>query len=477
MFGQTLANLVDGVTKITQMEDDHLINEENIDKFLRAVAIDVRVLHIKIMDRIVNLKDIEKMGRESKERNCFEALDFYVPLGIMCGFMKLARRLSSVAFEKVSPERYRQAELASLGIYVEKSEILRDLSTRARQLFTQRIWGSCPEETRNLPSTRANISARRIEVLTKPRTYYELEQISAMRGLDIYSISDVVMLQIITTSESDCYAAVEVVHSLGIPLDKFWRDYIKDPKINGYQSLHTAILIGDTVIRVQIRTKKMQARAQYGVLDDSAYSSGKFKQPRIPWLKNRWVKAILRTKDRRTKIILTKSFSQAKKTSIRVSGETQCSSYADFLLPKGLSPLDAAFIFDPRIGVRLKETMVQGKKASLLKKMEDSFGILTFGVSPEIIRRDYLAILTHPLAIFNFIDWLTSLSVENRMAFSRGIFVERLKRLGISPDTLDKREIGDVLTLIARVSQGEISARDASAIFLKFFKRKQADNA
>jgi len=404
-FGKEVAGLVDGVTKITQWEKDKLINEENIDKFVNALRADIRVLRIKMVDRWVNLEDAELRSEESRRRNCQEALDFYAPLGVLAGFMRATRHLTDVALQKINPQRFREIE-----------EIISQTLKKEKAL---------------LDKIGAKIKRREnVAVSVKPRTAYEVDQIATMRGTDPHHLSDIVMMQVTVASEKDCYAMVEAIHSLGIPQDHYWHDYIQDKKINGYRSIHTAILVGDTLIRFQIRTQAMQKQAEEGVLYEAHTPSGKFKQPDLPWLNTDWIKIILSVDDRRAKIILTKSLSQAWLATVIVMDAPGWSRvYRDVLVPRGVTPLELAFITQPELGLRLVGAIHKDMPKPIDKPIREAVGFIKLQTQKEERYLDFGKLLTNPLARLRFFDYFKSKTEFQKRQYICRILETELKQV------------------------------------------------
>lgn len=444
-FGRGTAVLVDGVTKITQLGKDKLISEENIDKFVGTLARDIRALRIKMIDRGVNLEDAEKLSAERRERNCREALDFYVPLGVLCGFMKACRHLSDIAFKKLHPDRYNEVEAVIKGTIGKKQELLDSLRREIAAKFRQRF--------RRQPA----------EILTKPRTVYEVDQIAAMRGTEARNLSDVVMMQITVETEQDCYALIDVVHSLGIPIDRYWHDYIKDRKINGYQSLHTGILAGDTLIRFQIRTRRMQAVANDGVLVDAYDRGGRYAQPRLPWLNADWLQTIFEVKDRREKIRLTKSLAQAWLATVMVTGPSASAVYRDVLLPRGVTPLEIAFITDPLLGFCLAGAIHDERPHDLREPIRQGVGLIKLLIGGEAQPLDYAQILADPLARRRFMTHQKKSGESSRAKFARQVLEAELAKAFVRLREVEEGDPEKTRWLIEKTGSGEIAAVDAAA--------------
>ncbi|MDD5382359.1 MAG: HD domain-containing protein [Candidatus Margulisbacteria bacterium] len=439
-FGSAVAKLVDGLTKIEQLEKGQMISEENIDKFVNALARDIRVLRIKMVDRGVNLEDADQLSEESRLRNSEEALDFYVPLGALCGLMKAARHLSDIAFRQSNPARYQQIKEAITGTSDHNHKLLDDLRVKIQKKYRRKLLQSTPPELRDNPAARRDIDSRQVEIFDKPRTVYEVEQISAMRGTDAHKLSDIVMMQVTVGSIGDCYTMAEIIHSLGIPMDRYWHDYIKDPKINGYQSLHTGILVDGKLIRFQIRTRQMQRVAQEGVLHDAYTVSGKFKQPWLPWLTNDWLKTIMQAKNRREKIILTKSLAQARLATVIVEGASlpRPIAYDNVLLPRGVSPLEIAFIVDPNLGFMLEQASHYDVVKPIKKRIQESLGLVKLVLSSDVQYRDYLKLLQNPLARLRFLDHMSGAEANKRVVLAKKIFEQGLAELYLTLEDIER---------------------------------------
>jgi (p)ppGpp synthase/HD superfamily hydrolase len=466
-FGRAVANLVDGLTKIRQMEKG--ISEKNIDKFVTALAKDIRVLRIKMTDRGKNLVDADQLEGESRERNCMEALDFYVPLGVLCGFMKAARYLSDTAFNKLYPERYVEIDNVIQEVVGNNQRLLSKLQEQIREKFVEKLKSSLPEEIMRMPQTRTwlNEKSSNIKILQKPRTVYEVNQIATMRGVQVRHLSDIVMMQVEVETEADCYLMLQVIQELGIPIDRYWHDYIKDPKINGYRSLHTAVLVmgeneESVLIRFQIRTSEMQKVAQAGILHGAYSSKGQFRQPDLPWLKEDWLRIILKVRDRRAKILLTKSLSQARMATVVAQGSSTKVNYSDVLLPRGITPLEIAFITDPMLGLFCEEAYLNDVLQPLNEPIKSGIGLIKFKIGDEPYYRDYAQLLLDPLARLKFVQFMEREGEQQKINFCVGALERKLGNFFLSLGDLAKTEDPTTKEILTQVANLELSA-DAAA--------------
>ncbi|MFA6417616.1 MAG: HD domain-containing protein [Candidatus Margulisiibacteriota bacterium] len=458
-FGPDVARLVDGMTKIEQLGKDHYINEHNIDKFIFAMAADIRLLRLKTVDRICNLEDADKLPRENRERNCREALDFYVPLLWLCGQMKPARHLSDLALRKLDPAHYAEVKKRIETVLWQNRNEIKQLKSEIAGRFQEKITNGLPAELLATPQGRRYLEAKigGLKINAKPNSVYKADQTAALRGTEVRNLSDIMMLQIVVETEEDCYQMTNVVHSLGIPMDRYWHDYIKDPKINGYQSIHTAILRGETLFRFQIRTREMQAQSQEGVLYNAYAPNGEFRQPNIPWLRTDWLKLLFAVHDRRDKVVMVKALAQAKVTSLMVRANGEIKHY-EALLPHGVTPLEAAFIADPELGMTVVGATHQDTSWDINKPLEGSVGILRLRAAGEPQARDYMSLLTMPLARLRFVDFMASKSEEARFKFAGNSLDQALGKYFLRLDELLRECPKLVNATIAKIVAGEIAA-------------------
>jgi len=461
-FGRPVARLVDGMTKIEKMERDRLINETNIVKFVTALTQDIRVLRMKMTDRGSNLMDAAQQEPESRERNCREALDFYVPLGVLAGFFKAARHLSDVAFRGVNPERHAEIADTITTIMAENDGRLEQLGSEIKRGYRRKLGQMIPKKYFDPANMRRFLDAKRIEILTKPRTVYEVDQIATMRGAEARHLSDIVMMQVTVEAEADCYTLAEVIHSLGVPIDRYWHDYIKDPKINGYQSLHTAILVDGRLVRFQIRTHEMQRLSQDGVLHNAYSANGQFRQPKIPWLTHNWLKILLEAGDRRDKILLTKSLSHARLATVMVEGGSMGQPYYlhDVLLPRGISPLEMAFIADPMVGLFLKAAYHHDVEKPLHEPIEEGIGLIRLRIADQQQYIDYTKLLNNPLARLRFIEALNQGGEQARYDFVCQTFQNHLPQIHLMVTDIERQNSGIMSELVESMLERGIPVQD-----------------
>lgn len=253
-FGPEVLRLVKGVTKLGALKyRGAKRHTESLRRLFVATSEDVRVLLIKLMDRLHNMKTLSALPVEKQHRIASETLEIYAPIADRLGMGRIKRELEDLAFPYLFPEEYREME----RIVREKSEVLEAKLTQISETLGKALREGGVQNFR---------MSHRVKGLYS--LYKKLER----KGMDLDRVHDVLALRIIVSSLEDCYRALGVVHALWKPLPGKIKDYIAFPKPNGYQSLHTTVIAGKSgVIEIQIRTNDMHTAAQFGIASHLSY--------------------------------------------------------------------------------------------------------------------------------------------------------------------------------------------------------------
>ncbi len=246
-FGDSVALLVDGVTKLDKVKFGEAAQAETVRKMVVAMAKDPRVLVIKLADRLHNMRTMRYLKREKQEKKARETLEIYAPLAHRLGMNTIKWELEDLAFAILYPKMY--------------DEIVRLVAERA------------PKRDEYLAivtdEVQTDLRAARIKatVTGRPKHYYSVYQKMIVRGRDFAEIYDLVGIRVLVDTVRDCYAALGTVHARWNPVPGRFKDYIAMPKFNMYQSLHTTVMIGPNgkPVELQIRTFDMHRRAEYGI--------------------------------------------------------------------------------------------------------------------------------------------------------------------------------------------------------------------
>ncbi len=347
-FGSEVSRLVDGTTKLGKLsapQGTAAIREsqaENLRKMLVAMAEDIRVVFIKLADRLHNIRTLDVLPPERQRSIAQETLEIYAPLAHRLGIWELKWQLEDYSFRYLQPERYHQI-----------ADLVASRRTQ-RESFIARIIQILREEFDRV-GLKVEMSGRAKHIYS---IHQKMERYAAL-GKDFDDIHDLLALRVVVDTIPDCYSAVGVIHSLWRPLPDEFDDFIANPKPNGYQSLHTAVMcLGITPLEVQIRTYEMRHFAEYGVAAHWRYKEGGKKdmhfEEKVGWLRQliEWHRELSGAEE----------FLESVKTDIfidQVFVYTPKGEIKD--LPKGSTPLDFAYRVHTELGHRCVGAKVNGR--------------------------------------------------------------------------------------------------------------------
>ena len=372
LFGDTVAFLVDGVTKLSTarngMRDIDTYLPETRDNFLRlmiALGDDIRVLIIKLADRLHNIRTLSALPPEKQKKIAKETLEVFAPLADRLNMGLLRMEISDLAFKYVDPKRY---------------QYLKELIVKHNKEAEKGLNKVKNEVTEALKKEKIDF-----EISGRVKSVYSLHKKMAKHDQNINEIYDLTALRIIVSDITDCYLALGVIHSLYMPMNGRIKDYIAMPKQNGYQSLHTTVITQDKrIIEFQIRTKEMHEYAEKGLAASFYYNEQKltenYKKGKIEHLPTNllWITE-LQTAAAQLK--------EGKRVDLK---KLKLNLFADKIfvytpkgdiiyLPKGSLPLDFAYRLHSEIGEHVIGVKINGKMSNLNKKLEqgDVVEILT----------------------------------------------------------------------------------------------------
>ena len=384
-FGPEVSKLVDGVTKLTRMElvdladvsnqpPEDRLKAETLRKMLVAMAEDVRVVLIKLADRLHNMLTLDALSPDRQRAMAQETMDIYAPLAHRLGIWDIKWRLEDRSFHYLEPDIYKKI-----------SEML---STR-REERERYI-----EEQRQIVSDALDSHNLKAQVIGRPKHIYSIYQKSKKyesEGKSTRDIFDLYALRVLVKSKADCYNALGVVHNLWRPIPGQFDDYVANPKENLYQALHTTVMCkGATPLEVQIRTHDMHQLAEYGVAAHWHYKEGnssdlKFEQ------KMTWMRQLL---EWQRDVTATDEFLESVKTDIFQDQVFVFTPQGDIVeLPSGATPIDFAYRIHTELGHRCIGGKVNGRLMALDYQLQNG---------------DTVEILTTKVARGPSLDWLNS---------------------------------------------------------------------
>ena len=356
-FGPEVAKLVDGTTKLGKVawSGEGVVTSElqveNLRKMLVAMAEDLRVVFIKLADRLHNMRTLDALSAEKRRSIAQETLDIYAPLAHRLGIWELKWQLEDLAVRYLEPRKYRQ--------------IARLIAARRtqREDFVARIIQILGGEFDRV-GIKAEVSGRPKHIYS---IYQKMEKYFAL-GMDFDDIHDLLAFRVLVGTVPDCYAAVGVIHSLWRPLPEEFDDFIANPKPNGYQSLHTVVMYGATPLEIQIRTHDMHHIAEYGVAAHWRYKEGEEKdirfEERISWLRQlvEWHRELSGAEE----------FLESVKTDIFIDQVFVFTPKGEIKdLPKGSTPLDFAYRVHTELGHRCIGAKVNGRLVTLSYQLKN----------------------------------------------------------------------------------------------------------
>jgi len=351
-FGSEVAKLVDGTTKLGKLPLPASgvattgTQAENLRKMLVAMAEDLRVVFIKLADRLHNMRTLDALATEIQRSIAQETLEIYAPLAHRLGIWELKWQLEDLSFRCLEPKKYRQ--IANL-VAARRAQ---------RESFIAQVIQILQGEFERI-NLRAEISGRPKHIYS---IYQKMERYSA-QDKHFDDIHDLLALRILVSTVPDCYNALGIIHSLWRPLPGEFDDFIANPKSNGYQALHTSVMcLGTVPLEVQIRTRDMHHIAEYGLAAHWRYKEGETKdmhfEERIAWLRQ--------LVDWHRELSGAEEFLESVKTDIfidQVFVYTPKGEIKD--LPKGSTPLDFAYRVHTELGHRCIGAKVNGKMVPL----------------------------------------------------------------------------------------------------------------
>ncbi len=365
-FGTEVRKLVDGVSKLSQIEahaaaapvqkdgraSGASIQAENLKKMLVAMAEDVRVILIKLADRLHNMQTIRALPIERRVRIARETLEIYAPLAHRLGIWSFKWQLEDLAFRTLYPEKYREI-----------SKLLAAKRTE-REQYVGKVIQVLRDELKKA-NVEADITGRAKHIYS---IFQKMQRYSA-QGRDFEQIYDLVAVRVLVDDLSDCYAALGVVHSLWHPLPGQFDDYIGNPRENGYQSLHTTVMgPGTTPVEIQIRTHTMHHIAEYGVAAHWRYKEGGSGEERFDQ-KMTWLRQLLEWQREGAG---AEEFVESLKTDIFPEQLFVYTPKGDIKeLPAGSTPLDFAYRIHTELGHRCTGAKVNAKMVSLSTPLQN----------------------------------------------------------------------------------------------------------
>jgi len=355
-FGKSVARLVDGVTKLAFIEQKELIERgtrehlhaESLRKLLLAMAEDVRVVLIKLADRLHNLRTLKYLSPEKQRRVARETIDIYAPLANRLGIWQIKWELEDLSFRYLQPEDYKR-----VASFLDERRVDREryINNAIRIIRAE--------------MTKAGINA---DISGRPKHIYSIWKKMSRKHVAFDAVYDVRAIRILVDKVQDCYAALGAIHTVWRHIPKEFDDYIATPKENMYQSIHTAVIGPEgKTLEIQIRTRDMHAHAELGVAAHWSYKEGARAESGYDQ-KIAWLRQLLEWKDESTD---AGDFIDRFKSEVFQDRVYVITPQGDIIdLPQGATPLDFAYYIHTDVGHRCRGARIEGRIVNLTYELK-----------------------------------------------------------------------------------------------------------
>ena len=450
-FGPEVAMLVDGVTKLDKVAYGDAAQAETVRKMVVAMSRDIRVLVIKLADRLHNARTWKFVAQQSAERKARETLEIYAPLAHRLGMNTIKWELEDLSFVTLYPKVY--------------DEIVHLVSERA------------PAREEYLAVVREQVDAdlrtARIKAVVsgRPKHYYSIYQKMIVRGRDFADIYDLVGVRVLVDSVRDCYGALGALHARWNPVPGRFKDYIAMPKFNLYQSLHTTVIgPGGKPVEIQIRTHDMHRRAEYGVAAHWKYKESAKDGATTDAAGNdmAWLRQLV---DWQKETADPSEFLDSLRFEIAGAEVYVFTPKGDVMaLPAGSSPVDFAYAVHTEVGHRTMGARVNGRLVPLDSALEngDVVEVLTSKSESASPSRDWLVFVKSPRARNKIRQWFSKSRREEAIEKGKEAIAKAMRKQNLPIQRLLSHEAlialanemrhSDVSGLYAAIGEGQIAA-------------------
>ena len=459
-FGPIVAKLVDGVTKLKHLPEGTQKQLENIRKMIVAMAKDVRVVIIKLADRLHNMRTLKHMPEEKQQKIAKETIEIFAPIAHRLGMAKIKWELEDLSLYYLDPEMYRKIV-----------EMVNSKRTE-REEYTEMV--------KSIINTELKKYSTEGEVLGRPKHFYSIYKKMVEKSKEFYELYDLIALRIVLKSEVDCYHVLGIIHNLWKPVPGRFKDYIAVPKSNGYQSIHTTVVGPEgKVVEIQIRTQEMN-----GVAEDGIAAHWKYKE-NVKVAKNSdnvysWLRKILEWQQETDN---SKEFIENVTGDILNEEVFVFSPAGEVIeMPKGATPLDFAFNIHTQIGYKCIGAKVNGRIVPLDYQLEngDRIEIIT-SKTAKGPGKDWLKIVVTSGAKNKIKKWFKEQEFTDKVKEGRILtekdftqFNMKLRDVELLPEVIEfmkKHNIPNFEELMFQVGIGKVTF---NSIIVKLKKEEKA---
>ncbi|MFL6055917.1 MAG: RelA/SpoT family protein, partial [Actinoallomurus sp.] len=451
-FGDVIAALVDGVTKLDKVKYGEAAEAETVRKMVVAMSRDIRVLVIKLSDRLHNMRTLRYLPRPKQERKARETLEIFAPLAHRLGMNTLKWELEDLAFQTLYPKRF--------------DEIARLVSERAprRDVYLQDV----------IENVSADLREAKIKATVKgrPKHYYSIYQKMIAREVGFEEIYDLVGIRVLVDTVRDCYAALGSIHARWNPVPGRFKDYIAMPKFNMYQSLHTTVIGPEgKPVELQIRTRAMHNRAEYGIAAHWKYKEETVGGGAPPGKAGdmAWLRQLL---DWQKETTDPAEFLESLRFDLSVSEVFVFTPKGQVLaLPQGATPVDFAYAIHTEVGHRTIGARVNGRLVPLESTLDNGDTVEIFtSKSPDAgPSRDWLNFIKSARARNKIKHWFSKERRESAIEQGKESLARAMRKQNLPLQRMLSGEAlvalahdlrySDVSGLYAAIGESHVSAQ------------------
>lgn len=463
-FNIDVANLVDGVSKLDKISLASKQEEqaENFQKMLLAMSKDIRVIVLKLADRLHNMRTLKFLDEEKQRRIAVETLEIYAPIAHRLGMHQFYRELEDLAFEVVHPFRNKVLQSA-----ISKN-------TKGRKKILNKIESSIKEKLDEY-ELNSQVTGRR-------KHLYGIFKKMKAQSKSLDQVLDVYAFKITTNSVMDCYKALGILHNSFKPIEGRFKDYIAIPKSNSYQSIHTGIITFDGLpIEVQIRTNDMDELAEYGVAAHWIYKTGSKENPAQVRAK-RWVNTLMEV---RKNVDDPQDFIEIVKTGLVPNEIYVFTPKGDIIeLPKGSTPIDFAFAVHSDIGIHCRGCRINKNLAPINVPLESGQTISIITDKIPQANPSWLDVVRTSRARSSIRSVLKDLKISKARKFGKSILEQALAPHEIKLRNIPKNRMEKLLTsinvksvrqLLEEIGSGKRSSLVVAHQIIQFLDFDQTD--
>ncbi len=429
-FGDEVAQMVDGVTKLDKVKYGEAAQAESIRKMVVAMAKDARVLVIKLADRLHNMRTLGSLPPEKQERISRDTLEIFAPLAHRLGMNTIKWELEDLAFATLYPKRY--------------DEIVRLVAAQApsRDTYLDAVIDQVSTQLRD-----AKIKA---QVTGRPKHYYSIYQKMIVRGRDFTDIYDLVGIRVLVEDVRDCYAALGTIHAVWNPIPGRFKDYIAMPKFNMYQSLHTTVIGPEgKPVELQIRTFAMHRIADYGIAAHWKYkeTKGDVTPPSGGPDDMGWLRQIV---EWQRETADPGEFLDSLRFDLYAGEVYVFTPKGDVIaLPSGATPVDFAYAVHTEVGHRCIGARVNGRLVPLESPLDngDVVEVFTSKAATAAPSQDWLAFVKTPRARNKIRQWFAKERREDAIEAGKDAIQRAMRKQGLP---LQRLLSGDALVALAK---------------------------